>query len=122
MRTTCLTDTADVGFRADVRAFISTHLPEDLKAKSVSGQRLTVQDGRRWHPILELQGYGSSGDQLLSLSSFSSGLVCQSKRSVRTRTTKNMITVTHATGVTSPPRTFVNTRKNAHAPISGMTR
>ena len=52
---------ADVGFRADVRAFISTHLPEDLKAKSASGQRMTVEDGRRWHRVLASQGWGAPG-------------------------------------------------------------
>lgn len=52
---------AEVGFRADVRAFIATHLPDDLKAKSAAGQRMTVEDGRRWHRILAGQGWGAPG-------------------------------------------------------------
>jgi hypothetical protein len=41
-----------------VRALISAHLPDDLRAKSVSDQRMIVEDGRRWHRILAFQVLG----------------------------------------------------------------
>ncbi len=48
-------------FRDEVRAFIASKLPKDLKEKSEAGQRLTVEDGQRWHKILASKGWGAPG-------------------------------------------------------------
>jgi alkylation response protein AidB-like acyl-CoA dehydrogenase len=48
-------------FRDEVRAFIASNLPKDLKEKSDAGQRLTVEDGQRWHKILASKGWGAPG-------------------------------------------------------------
>ncbi len=48
-------------FRDEVRAFIASNLPKDLKEKSEVGQRLTVEDGQRWHKILASKGWGAPG-------------------------------------------------------------
>lgn len=48
-------------FREEVRAFIASNLPKDLKEKSDAGQRLTVEDGQRWHKILASKGWGAPG-------------------------------------------------------------
>lgn len=51
----------DLAFREEVREFISAHLPKDLRDKAESGHRMTVEDGRRWHKILALHGWGAPG-------------------------------------------------------------
>ncbi len=53
--------TADRAFRDEARAFIAANLPSDLKAKSDAGQRMTVEDGQRWHKILAQHGWGAPG-------------------------------------------------------------
>ena len=52
---------ADHAFRQEVRDFIVGNLPQDLKDKSESGQRSTVEDGRRWHKLLAQHGWGAPG-------------------------------------------------------------
>lgn len=52
---------AEHAFRAEVKAFISSSLPEDLRAKSSNGLRATVEDGQRWHKILAQKGWGAPG-------------------------------------------------------------
>jgi alkylation response protein AidB-like acyl-CoA dehydrogenase len=52
---------SDIAFRSDVRAVIARLLPDDLKAKSDAGLRMTVEDGRRWHRILAAHGWGAPG-------------------------------------------------------------
>ncbi|MEQ1753826.1 MAG: acyl-CoA dehydrogenase family protein [Micropepsaceae bacterium] len=52
---------ADRNFRDEVRDFISTHLPQDLRDKADAGHRMTVEDGRRWHKILASHGWGAPG-------------------------------------------------------------
>lgn len=53
--------TADRAFRDEVRVFIAVNLPSDLKDKSDAGQRMTVEDGQRWHKILARHGWGAPG-------------------------------------------------------------
>ena len=52
---------SDRAFREEVRSFIAKSLPKDLKDKSDAGQRLTVEDGQRWHKILAAHGWGAPG-------------------------------------------------------------
>ena len=51
----------DRTFREEVRSFIASSLPKDLKEKSDAGFRLTVEDGQRWHKILAGNGWGAPG-------------------------------------------------------------
>ena len=52
---------SDRAFREEARSFIAKSLPKDLKDKSDAGQRLTVEDGQRWHKILAAHGWGAPG-------------------------------------------------------------
>jgi acyl-CoA dehydrogenase len=46
-----------VAFRNEVRAFLSEHLPADLRRKVMDHQRLDREDFLRWHRILYRQGW-----------------------------------------------------------------
>jgi alkylation response protein AidB-like acyl-CoA dehydrogenase len=50
-------NTEESGFRAEIRDFLSTHLPTDLKKKVLDFQRLEKPDFVRWHNILADHGY-----------------------------------------------------------------
>ena len=45
------------GFRAEVRDFLRTKLPADLRRKVLDHQRLDKQDFLRWHRILHERGW-----------------------------------------------------------------
>lgn len=51
------TDSALEDFRSEVRAFLQTHLPADLKHKMMDHQRLSKEDFLRWHRILFEHGW-----------------------------------------------------------------
>ncbi|RYF23231.1 MAG: pimeloyl-CoA dehydrogenase large subunit [Comamonadaceae bacterium] len=44
-------------FRAEVQAFLKTHLPDRIAAKVKAGQRLTRADQEEWHALLNAQGW-----------------------------------------------------------------
>jgi alkylation response protein AidB-like acyl-CoA dehydrogenase len=46
-------------FRAEVRAFLATQLPDDIRDKVRSGQRLEKNDLVRWQQILYRHGWGA---------------------------------------------------------------
>ena len=48
-------------FRDSVRAFMQTHLPQDIRKKTIKHQRLAREDYVRWHRILAEQGWGAPG-------------------------------------------------------------
>ncbi len=48
-------------FRDSVRAFMQTHLPQDIRQKTIKHQRLAREDYVRWHRILAEQGWGAPG-------------------------------------------------------------
>jgi len=47
-------------FRADVRAFVTTHLPADIGAKVKGGKRLAKDDFVRWQKVLHAKGWGAT--------------------------------------------------------------
>ncbi|MFV0512300.1 MAG: acyl-CoA dehydrogenase family protein [Jhaorihella sp.] len=47
----------ELAFRDEVRAFLSEHLPEDLRAKVRNDDDLTKADMDRWHAILQHKGW-----------------------------------------------------------------
>ena len=51
----------DLAFRDQVRAFLDSHLPEDLSAKVLGHLRLSKDDFVRWHRILAAQGWVAPG-------------------------------------------------------------
>jgi alkylation response protein AidB-like acyl-CoA dehydrogenase len=51
----------DLAFRDQVRAFLDSHLPEDLRAKVLGHMRLSKDDFVRWHRILAKQGWVAPG-------------------------------------------------------------
>ncbi len=51
----------DLAFRDQVRAFLDSHLPQDLKAKVLEHRRLAKDDFVRWHRILARQGWVAPG-------------------------------------------------------------
>ena len=51
----------DLAFRDQVRAFLDSHLPEDLRAKVLGHMRLSKDDFVRWHGILAKQGWVAPG-------------------------------------------------------------
>ncbi|GAB3384436.1 acyl-CoA dehydrogenase family protein [Massilia agri] len=51
----------DLAFRDQVRAFLDSHLPEDLRAKVLGHLRLSKDDFVRWHRILAKQGWVAPG-------------------------------------------------------------
>jgi len=51
----------DLAFRDQVRAFLDSHLPEDLRAKVLGHLRLSKDDCVRWHRILARQGWVAPG-------------------------------------------------------------
>ena len=46
-------------FRDEVRTFVQTHLPTDIRDKSLRQQRLEKDDYLRWHHILNDHGWGA---------------------------------------------------------------
>ena len=52
---------ADLAFRADVRAFLTANLPEDIARKSELGQRLAKSDFQRWEKILATRNWLTVG-------------------------------------------------------------
>ncbi|MCD2516484.1 acyl-CoA dehydrogenase family protein [Massilia sp. G4R7] len=52
---------ADLAFRDQVRAFLDSHLPQDLRAKVLGHLRLSKDDFVRWHRILAQQGWVAPG-------------------------------------------------------------
>ena len=46
-------------FRAEVRAFVTGHLPADIRAKVKGGKRLAKDDFVRWQKILHEKGWGA---------------------------------------------------------------
>ncbi|WP_420224937.1 acyl-CoA dehydrogenase family protein [Pigmentiphaga litoralis] len=46
-------------FRDEVRTFVQTHLPTDIRDKSLRQQRLEKDDYLRWHRILDEHGWGA---------------------------------------------------------------
>ena len=46
-----------VAFRAEVREFVRTHLPEDLRATIRAGQQATQDQAQRWSTILARKGW-----------------------------------------------------------------
>jgi alkylation response protein AidB-like acyl-CoA dehydrogenase len=54
--------TAESIFRDEVRAFLKTHLPADLRERMLSGVEKNVhEDIPRWQKILHVQGWGAPG-------------------------------------------------------------
>jgi alkylation response protein AidB-like acyl-CoA dehydrogenase len=51
----------DLAFRDEVREFIATHLPEDVRRKIQAGDHLQKDDYMRWHRILFERGWVASG-------------------------------------------------------------
>jgi alkylation response protein AidB-like acyl-CoA dehydrogenase len=48
-------------FRDEVREFIATHLPEDIRRKVQAGDHLVKDDYARWHRILHERGWVAPG-------------------------------------------------------------
>jgi alkylation response protein AidB-like acyl-CoA dehydrogenase len=46
-------------FRNEVRTFVQTHLPSDIRDKSLRQQRLEKDDYLRWHHLLNKHGWGA---------------------------------------------------------------
>ena len=46
-------------FRAEVAAFVATHLPPDIRAKVLGFLRIERQDYVRWQRILNERGWGA---------------------------------------------------------------
>ena len=51
----------DLAFRNQVRAFLDSHLPHDLRDKVLGHLRLSKDDFVRWHRILAAQGWVAPG-------------------------------------------------------------
>lgn len=51
----------DLAFRDQVRAFLDSHLPHDLRDKVLGHLRLSKDDFVRWHRILAAQGWVAPG-------------------------------------------------------------
>ena len=49
--------TEELAFRDEVRAWLQTNLPADLKHKVSEGEELNKDDYMRWHRILAAQGW-----------------------------------------------------------------
>ncbi len=47
-------------FRAEVRDFVTTHLPADIGSKVKSGKRLAKEDFVRWQKVLHQKGWGAT--------------------------------------------------------------
>ena len=50
---------AEDDFRAEVRAFLETRLPADIRARVSLGKRFVKDDMIRWQKILHAQGWGA---------------------------------------------------------------
>jgi alkylation response protein AidB-like acyl-CoA dehydrogenase len=48
-------------FRAEVRSFVDTHLPAEIRDKVLTGTRMDKDDFVRWHKILYTQGWVAPG-------------------------------------------------------------
>lgn len=53
--------TEDLAFRDTVRAYLATHLPQDLQDKVLHHKRMAKDDLVRWHKILAKQGWVGTG-------------------------------------------------------------
>ncbi len=51
----------ECAFRAEVKAFLASHLPEDVCAKVLQHKRLNKDDYLRWHKIMAQQGWVAPG-------------------------------------------------------------
>jgi alkylation response protein AidB-like acyl-CoA dehydrogenase len=51
--------TEEIAFRAEVRDFVATGLPADIRAKVLGGYRLGKDDFSRWQKILHERGWGA---------------------------------------------------------------
>lgn len=51
----------DLAFRDEVRAFVSSALPDDVRRKVAGAQRLGRDDYLRWQQLLHLRGWGAPG-------------------------------------------------------------
>lgn len=51
----------DLAFRDEVRAYLETNLPADLKQKVLNHKRMSREDFVRWHKILAKQGWVATG-------------------------------------------------------------
>ncbi|MBV4397031.1 acyl-CoA dehydrogenase family protein [Advenella alkanexedens] len=49
----------DIAFREEVRQFVATSLPQDIKDKVFKHQRLDNNDYIRWHRVLDDHGWGA---------------------------------------------------------------
>lgn len=49
----------ELAFRDEVRAFLEASLPPEIRAKMLSGQRVTADDTLRWQQILHRKGWGA---------------------------------------------------------------
>lgn len=50
---------AEQAFREEVRAFLSTKLPSEIRAKVLNGVRVSKEDTIRWHRIIHEHGWGA---------------------------------------------------------------
>ncbi|MFZ6774722.1 acyl-CoA dehydrogenase family protein [Undibacterium sp. SXout7W] len=51
----------DLAFRDQVRTYLETNLPEDLRQKVLNHKRMSREDFVRWHKILAKQGWVATG-------------------------------------------------------------
>jgi alkylation response protein AidB-like acyl-CoA dehydrogenase len=51
--------TEELAFRDEVREFVKTQIPEDMRAKTFAHQRASREDYIRWHMILANRGWGA---------------------------------------------------------------
>ena len=49
----------ELAFRDEVREFVKTQIPEDMRAKTFAHQRASREDYIRWHKILANRGWGA---------------------------------------------------------------
>ena len=49
----------ELAFRDEVRAFMASSLPDDIRAKVLAGQHTSREDTVRWQRILHAKGWGA---------------------------------------------------------------